>query len=317
MSNVQDVHAVVLIPLDVPASAIKAGTSIPVVDATRGETAWAAGTTFAAGRTDVNFEGSLYTAVAASTGAKPGTNPYKWRRTGPSNFMAAFDDRLDTKAQSTGELKFVLQLPFFTGLALWGLVGEKLDIKIFDKSGAQPVLVQHESGDLYEQALGLYELLFMPLRQRTKHYVRNLPLYPDAEVHITITAAGNGPAAVGLISIGHWNTLLGTAGAGGVEWGATAAVKTYSARTPNSDGTVERVRRGSATNLSCTVEIALDEANRAMDLLHQVQGKPVAFIAVGLPLFDFLNGFGDLSGEISAENAVKAKLKVNMEGVVQ
>lgn len=317
MSNVQDVHAVVLIPLDVPASAIKAGTSIPVVDTARGETAWTAGTTFAAGSTDVNFEGSLYTAVAASTGVKPGTNPYKWRRTGPSNFMAAFDDRLDTKAQSTGELKFVLQLPFFTGLALWGLVGEQLDIKIFDKSGAQPVLVQHESGDLYEQALGLYELLFMPLRQRTKHYVRNLPLYPDVEVHITITAAGNGPTAVGLISIGHWNTLLGTAGAGGVEWGATAAIKTYSARTPNPDGNVERVRRGSATNLSCTVEIALDEANRAMDLLHQVQGKPVAFIAVGLPRFDFLNGFGDLSGEISAENAVKAKLKVNMEGVVQ
>lgn len=317
MSKVQDVHAVVLIPLDVPASAIKAGTSIPVVDTARGETAWAAGTPFAAGTPNINFEGALYTAVAASTGVKPGTNPYKWRRTGPSNFMAAFDDRLDTKAQSTGELKFVLQLPFFTGLALWGLVGDQLDIKIFDKSGAVPVLIKHESNDLYEQALGLYELLFMPLRQRTKHYMRNLPLYPDAEVHITIKSAGNGPVAVGLISIGHWDSLLGTSGVGGVEWGATAAVKTHSTRTQNPDGTVERVRRGSATNITCTVEIAIDEANRAMDLLHQVQGKPVAFIAVGMPRFDFLNGFGDLSGEASPVNAVKANLKVNMEGVVQ
>lgn len=317
MINVQGAHAVVLIPLDITPAAIKAGTSIPVIDTARGETAWVAGSAFAAGIANVNFEGSLYTAVAASTGVQPGTNPYKWRRTGPSNFMAAFDDRLNTKAQSTGQLKFVLQLPFFTGIALWGLVGDQLDIKIFDKSGAEPVLIKHESNDLYEQALGLYELLFMPLRQRTKHYMRNLPLYPDAEVHITITSAGNGPVAVGLISIGHWDTLLGTAGVGGVEWAPTAAVKTYSTRTPNPDGSVERVRRGSATNVSCTVEIAIDEANRAMDLLHQVQGKPVAFIAVGMPRFDFLNGFGDLSGEASPVNAVKAKLKINMEGVVQ
>ena len=102
-----------------------------------------------------------------------------------------------------------------------------------------------------------------------------------------------------------------------MEYGATAEVKSYSYRKVADDGTVTRLRRGSATNVDCSVVIDAEQANRAMELLHQVQGRPVAFIASGLPRYDYLSGFGDLSGSATPQSYAHAVLKIRIEGVVQ
>lgn len=306
--------AVILIPLSITDSMLAAGTTIPVVDTAAGEVAWAAGTAYTVGQR-VNHAGSIWEAVLASTGVTPGTDASKWLRVGPSNRMAPFDDEMNTKATATGSMTYVLRPGFFTGLALWGLQGDHITVRIYDQPGG--ALVEEYDADLYEQALGLFELLFLPLRQRTTHYMRNLPLYPDAEVRITISATGSAKVAVSLICVGHWDTLIGSGDFGGVEYGATADVKSYSYVKRGDDGTVSRVRRGSATNVDCTVVIAAEEANHAVELLHQVQGRPVAFIASGLPRYDYLNGFGDISGSATPQSFVHSILKIRIEGVVQ
>jgi len=310
----QDANAVILIPLTVTDSMIQAGTTIAAVDASVGEVAWDAGAAYTTGQR-VNHAGAIWEAVAPSTWVTPGTDGTKWLRYGPSNRMAAFDDELNTRSVATGSLTFVLRPGFFTGLALWGLQGDHLTITIYDAPGG--AVVESYDADLYDQAAGLYELLFLPLRQRTKHYLQNLPLYPDAEVRITVSAGGGGQAAVGLISIGHWDTLIGSGDFGGVEYGATAEVKSYSYVKRGDDGSVTRLRRGSATNVDCSVFIDAEQANRAMELLHQVQGRPVAFIASGLPRYDYLSGFGDLSGSATPQSYAHAILKIRIEGVVQ
>ena len=309
-----DTSAVILIPLSVTDSMLAAGSTIPAVDAAAGEVAWAAGTAYSAGQR-VNHGGSIWESVASSTGVTPGTDGTKWLRAGPSNRMAPFDDELNTRAVATGYMTYVLRPGFFTGLALWGLQGDHLTINLYDAPGG--AVVESYDADLYEQAAGLYELLFLPLRQRTKHYMQNLPLYPDAEVRITLSASGGAQVAIGLITVGHWDTLIGAGDFGGVEYGATAEVKSYSYIKRADDGTVTRLRRGSATNIDCSVVIDAAEANRAMDLLHQVQGRPIAFIASGLPRYDYLSGFGDLSGSATPQSYAHAILKLRIEGVVQ
>lgn len=310
--------AVVLIPLTITDDMLVAGTSVPVVDTSRGEVAWTAGS-HANGAANVNCDGSLWTAIAEPGNARPGTDATKWRRSGPSNRAAAFSEQdadLLEKTRANAELKLVIKPgQFFTGVMLWGLEGDHLDVTIYDEPGGEPV--EHYSGELYEQALGLYELLFYPLRQRTKHYMRNLPLYPDAQVHITITASGNGPCAVGLVSIGHWDTLLGSGDWGGVQYGAKADVKTYSSMVRGSDGKARRIRRGSSTDVTCQVVIEAEQANHAVELLHQVQGRVVAFVASGLPRYDYLSGLGDLSGSATPESFMHAVLSINFQGVVQ
>ena len=312
MSNA---NAVLLIPSQITADMIAAGTSVPVVDS--GEVAWNSGTAYTGTETSINYSGSLYSAVAASTNVKPGTDPSKWRRTGPTSRMAPFDEQLDTVTRADGEITYVLHPGFFTGIGLYGVIGEQVSITIYDKPGPGQVVVEQYEADLFEQAMGLYELLFMPLGKRTQVYLEGLPLWPDAEVHISITASNNAPCEVALVSIGHWNTLIGSGEWGGVEYGAQAEVKSYSYLKRNDDGSVTRVRRGSADNATYSVVLPADQANHAMDLLRKVQGRPVAYIATGHPQYEYLNGFGDVSGGVSAEGPNHARLSLKLEGAVQ
>lgn len=309
-----DANAVLLIPLDITDDMIAAGTSVPVVDSEAGEVAWVAATPYAIDA-EVNHIGSIWLAVATSTGAEPSLDSIKWLRRGPSNRMAAFDSQLDTVTRRPGNITFVLRPGFFTGVGLWGLVGDHLNVKIYDEPGG--VIVEEFDDDLFEQAMGLYELLFMPLQRRTQVYMQNVPLYPDAEVRITLTTGEDTQAEIALISVGHWDTLVGSGDFGGAEYGAQAEIKSYSYLKRNDDGSVTRVRRGSANNVECSVVLPMDQANHAMEMLHQVQGRPVAFIASGLPRYEFLSGFGDVSGGIVAETHGVARLSLKIEGAVQ
>jgi Carbohydrate binding domain. len=307
-------NAVLLIPLQITADMIAAGTSVPVVDSDAGEVAWDVATDYAIDDR-VNHAGSIWEAQKANKGAEPGTAATTWLRVGPTNRMAPFDDELDTLARAPGELKFVLHPGFFTGLGLWGMAGEHLSIKIREEPGG--AVVESYEADLWEQAAGLYELLFMPLKRRTQHYMDNLPLYPDPEIEITITAANDAMCEIALISIGHWDTLIGAGEWGGTEYDATAEVKPYTYRKVEDDGRVKRIRRGAANNVDCQVIIPADEGNHAMELLHLVQGRPVAFIASGLPRYEYLNGFGDVSGSVTAAGVNHALVRLRIEGAVQ
>ena len=143
-----DTSAVILIPLSVTDAMMAAGTSIPAVDTSMGEAAWAAGTAYSAGQR-VNHGGSIWESVASSTGVTPGTDGAKWLRAGPSNRMAPFDDELNTRAVATGSMTYVLRPGFFTGLALWGLQGDHLTVRIYEQPGG-PVVEEYDA-DLYDQ----------------------------------------------------------------------------------------------------------------------------------------------------------------------
>lgn len=307
--------ASILIPSQVTADMIKTGTTVPVVDSSVGEVAWDDLTSYSIGDR-VNHVGSIWAALKDHSDIEPGTDPTAWLREGPTNRMAPFDDELNTIARAEGELTYVLQPGFIAGIGLYGLVGEHLKIEYYDEPGGD--LVMEYETDLWEQASGLYELLFMPLNRKTQHFVNDMPLYPNPELLISITATNNGPCQVALISVGHWGSLLGSSSLGGVPYdSAEAEVKPYTYRKVEDDGTVTRVRRGAANDINCQVVISADEANYAMDLLHQVQGRPVAFIASGVPRYEYLNGFGDVSGGVRPAGTHHAIVRLRIEGAVQ
>lgn len=309
-----NINAVLLLPLEITDGMIAAGTSVPDVDTVAGEVAWDDATAYGVDD-QANHVGSIWEAQKANTNTEPGTDPKTWLRIGPSNRWAALDDELDTVTRAVGEITYVLRPGFFTGLYLWGLVGDRLEVTIYDEPDGD--VVDHYESDLWEQANGLFEYLYMPLKRRTQHSMRNLPLYPDAEVHVSITAANDAPCEVGLISVGHWDTLIGQGTWGGTQYDAVAQVKSYSYRRVLDDGRVQRVRRGASNDVDCDIVIPAVEANHAMELLHQVQGRPVAFIASGLPTYEYLNGFGDVSGSVTAAGPNHASVRLRIEGAVQ
>lgn len=306
--------AVLLIPNDITAAMIIAGTSVPVVDAARGEVAWSNSTAYTGTEDRINHNGSLWSAIAASTNVKPGSDTSKWRRTGPSNRMAPFDDQLNTRALAAGELTYVLQPGFCNGLALYGLLGESLEITLYDAPGG--TILYHWAGDLYEQAMGLFEYLYMPLRMLTKKLASDLPLAASTELHITVRASNDGDCGIGMIACGFWASLLGSSDFGGVEYGASAQIKTYSYIKTEDDGTTSIVPRAPATNINCTVVIDAEQANYAADVLTQVAAKPVAIVLSGLPRYDYLNTFGLISGSVEATAWGMATLTLSGKGFI-
>ena len=306
--------AMLLLPNQITAAMIAAGTSVPVVDSARGEVAWSIGTAYTGVETKINDGGKLWAAVAASTGVKPGTDATKWRETGPSNRMAAFDDKLSTRSVGAGELKLVIKPGFFNGLALYGLVGEQLEITLRNTPGG--AIIYQWIGDMFEQPFGLFEYLYMPLRQITKRLAADLAMGTDAELTIRITAAGSGVCGVGMVVCGFWETLLGTGEFGGVEYGASAEIKTYSYIKTEEDGSTSIAPRASATNINCSVVIDAEQANKAADVLTQVLAKPVAIVLSGLPRYEYLNTFGLISGNVTADTWRTAKLQITGKGYI-
>lgn len=306
--------AMLLLPTLITEAMVATGTSVPVVDIARGEVEWSSGTPYTGVEGNINFEGRLWASVAASTGVKPGTDTTKWRDEGPSNRMAPYDEVIGTKCVANGELVQVIKPGFCNGLALYGLVGERLEItQRYETDGE--ILDKWES-DMFEQAFGLFEYLYMPLRQITKRQLFDLEMAPEAELTIRISAGNDGLCAVGMVVCGFWESLLGSGEYGGVEFGAGAEIKTYSYTREKDDGTVEIRRRASGTNIDCTVVIEADQANRATDLLHRVAGRPVAIVLSGLPRYEYLNTVGLISGRVSPSDGATATVQLKGRGFV-
>lgn len=306
--------AAILDPLDISEGEIRAGTTIPAVDATLGEVAYNPSTPYTGVEVKINHEGSLYSSIAQSTGVTPGTDSAKWRRTGPSNRMAPFDDQMSTKAVASGEITYVLRPGFFTGVALYGVDAEEIEITLYDEPGG--TVIDYWKQDMYEQALGLFEYLYMPLRAITKFQRKDFELFPSAELRITVRSKDGKRVAIGHLICGFWTALVGSGDFGGVEYGAAAEIKTYSYIKVNEDGTVTIVPRNTATNITANVFIESEQLNAAFDLLSKVAAKPVAFIASGLPKYDYLNTFGLVSATVSPGTWRTGSISLKVQGFI-
>lgn len=307
--------AVILVPNTIGLSMVSSGTTVPVVDTDAGEVAYNASTAYTSGATGVNYEGWLYTALQNNTEITPGTDVKRWRRTGPSNRMAPFDDKLSTSATRPGSITYVLKPGFFTGISMFGLSGETISITVKDAPGG--TTIYSYSGDLWEQARGLFEYLFMPLRALTKWQYQGLELYPNAELTITISnTSPSQSVSVGAIICGHWQTLIGNAEFGGVEYGGDAEIKTYSYFEENEDGVIEITPRNSGTNVNCSLVIKSEQANQSFDILQSVASRPVAFIASGLPRYDYLNTYGLVSASVSPQTWNTSRINIKVRGYI-
>lgn len=303
----------ILMPITVTAAMLSADTSIAEPDTSRGEAAWAADTAYTVGQR-VTHSGSVWEAVAGSTGVTPGTDGTKWLRFGPTNRMAAFDDYTTTRSVATTSLTYVIRPGFINGLRLDGLEGVQLVATLKDAPAGAVLWTQ--TVQLFEQAVGLYELLFSPLATLKAVSFDNLPLSPDPELTITITAASGGAVGVGSIMLGDWRALVAEGTFGGVQYGARMVRKSYTYWDEKADGTYSLIRRPSKRDVSCSVAIDADQAMYADALLEEITDRLVAFEASDLPKYGYLNTSGFVSGDITADNFSVTTLDLTIKGSI-
>lgn len=306
----------VLVPITITDAMILGGTSIAEPDT--GEIAWVSGGTYALEIERIRATThKVYECVQAHTGrtALPENDPSYWKEKRPTNRWAPFDDYANsTKATAIASLTYVLQPGFFNGLDLSGLVGTGYSITVKNAPGG--TVTDSFSGDLYEQAAGLYELLYAPPLQRTQLSFDDIDISPTAELTITITGGVGQTVAVGMIKAGDWRQFMGNGTFGGAIYGASSDLNNYTFRQYNLDGSFKSVKRESSIDVNCTVVIEPDEAMYVAAIRQEIKDIAVPFEASGLPKYGYLKTVGFVTLSMTAENSGTTNLKIVVKGSI-
>lgn len=233
---------------------------------------------------------------------------------------APFDLYTSTAVKAVTSFTYVLSPGFFNALSFYGLVGLSLEITVKNAPSGAVIYPVGGTGpqviDLFEQAAGLYELLFTPLRQINRVVVKDIPIHPTSELTVKVVSGTGDPVAMGMLNIGDYRSLISSQIFGGTEYGATADPKSYSYIKYFEDGTQQIVRRGSATDMRGSVIMPAQDATAAVDIVRGVLDVPVSCIATDARGYDYLNVFGLLSGSAEASGPEHSKFSFTVKGSI-
>lgn len=302
-------------PIKIIDTMLGAGTSIP--EPAPGELAWVSGGTYVANDSRIRVSTHRrYLCIQAHSGRSqlPENDPLYWEDTAPTLRWAPFDTKVSTQAAALTSLTYVLTPGYFNSLALYGLLGAQVSIVLKDAPGG--AVIYSETVSLQEGATGWYEYYFVNPGLITKIDRIDLPIRPNAELTLTVSAAAGSPVAVGMITCGDNVSLLGDMPEiGGVEWGASAEPTTSSYITTNQFGDTKIVRRHASTNLSVEIVVPRAQLDKSMALIQSVLDVPVAWIAKpGENNYKGLSVFGLGNAKIAYENDVYGRIDLTVRG---
>lgn len=310
----------ILLPKEITSTSFGPATTIPALDAARGEVAWAASGLYKIGDERVDADG-IYSCVKeyTATGASkpPSQDPTNWLFKQPTNRMCPFDKYLYTKARALHSLTYELIGVFVDGVVLYGLEADGLSISVTAGPGGAN-LIDPISIDLWQQAYGEFEYLFGSLARGTHYTLKGLPIHPDQRIKITVRRNNaDVEAAVGYISIGNQKTLLAPSGdISAVEDGAEVATKDYSYTEDFPDGTYRDIEGRKAKNISLSCVIKADQAPFVDSLLTQIAGKVVAVEVSQMAKFSHLATVGKVAGTVRSTGGPTARAEIQIKGNV-
>lgn len=308
----------VLVPKQIGDSSMLAGT-IPAVDTAAGEVAWAAGAAVSVGNERV-YGRRVYkcAVVPPNLAIPPDQDINSWQDLRPSNRWAPFDTYVQTThVNRLGALTYVLKMPFITGLALHGLTGKRLQIRVTAGAGGADLIAPVDTG-LNLPRIGWWNYFFGE-RTATKAYrIENIPSKSSTVITVTVSADPTQAVGIGWMSVGTW-TAFGMTSVGvksGTQFGAQAEIQNYSFRRDFEDGTFREVPRGSAVNLSLPVVIDADDTNRLFSLTERLKDTPVSVFASSIGKYRYLATVGFISVGWQPNTARTTSITVNVKGVV-
>jgi hypothetical protein len=304
-------------PITITDAMIATGTSI--AEPAAGETEWVSAASYTAGDTVIRTQTHRkYIALQTHSGrtTAPESDPTYWDDVGPTLRWAPFDSYISTGATATTTLTYVLNPGYFNALALYGLVGTNISITIKDAPGGSTIY--SFTSPLFEDPAGWYEYLFVAPKPITKFARSNLPIRPEAELTITVTAATGQPVGIGMIVVGDLVDLVGDlAEFGGTEYGSMAEPVTYSYIKTDEFGNTTIVRRHRSTNMTAKIVLPSERTDEALRQIQEVLDVPVAWIAKpNRSGFQGLNVFGLGSARVTYESPGLSRIDLNVKGMI-
>lgn len=231
--------------------------------------AWSSATTYADGDRVV-YDHMIYESTAgANINHNPATDmtdPPFWVAVMATNRWACLDDVGLTATVGMQSMTYVIKPGRIDALALVGLRASSVYIKM--ESAVDGVIYEQTHAILDQtRESNWYNYFFAPIVRDSLFEVNGLPVFGDAEITITVAAAG-------AVSLG--NLLLGRRyEVASVKYGARVGVIDYSRKETNEFGVTSFVRRGYAKRADLQLTLTPAQVDAVQTLLaDECRAKP-------------------------------------------
>jgi hypothetical protein len=280
---------------------------------------WAAGTTYALGdRVHLPDTHRVYeSAKDANTGKDPsqlvnqfnaaGTATW-WIDIGPTNRFAMFDTLISTPTSATSPLVITLRPGAFSGMAMFGLDADYLNIETIEETTGETVY-SYSAPLEGSQPADYYEYFFDRFKPQTQFIETAIEPYATAVTVITLTKA-TGPVKVGMVALGELRPL------GAPLRGASVEPVDYSYVSTDSFGNTTIRRRANATGLSIQAKMDLEDANTVLATVQELLGVPVVVVGSGAKGYEALTVFGLLSARLQYDDYRMPTLNMTVKGLI-
>ena len=231
-----------------------------------------------------------------------------WADVAPTNRYAMFDTLVSTATVFTSPLTVVLKPGSFNGLALFGIDAEGISITVKDAPGGNVTFSY--TGDLEgSDPPDYYEYFFDRFKPQTKFIQTGLLPYNQQELTLTLTKA-TGNVSLGMLALGDMRPL------GAPLRGATVEPIDNSSVVSDGFGGLKIKRRASATGLSISAKMTIEDAEAVLGTVQQLLGTPVVVVGSTARFYEGLTVFGLISGRQSFDDFEEPVLNLTVKGMI-
>lgn len=223
--------------------------------------------------------------IASST-VPPEDAPTVWQdmrptdRYRPLGPMERADKKLVYQNQplesTSADLEYRFAMRYANAIALFGLKGAAWRVKVYDKAGAGQVLITERTGNIKAPARGYWDYAYGQRLVQDRVLINDLPIYPNAEIRITIEGGAGQTRAIGQMEVGKLRYIPGV-DFGGVEYGINRSPKAFTASKVEDNGTTSVLIYGTSYDMSGTIKLSGTREDAALIQLRALTGRGAAF----------------------------------------
>jgi hypothetical protein len=272
--------------------------------------AWSASTSYTAGmRASVGKD--VYECITANTNAYPPNNTtnYNWIYVGVSNKNKAFDDKINTKTESTGSISFTITPnAIVNGIALFNVLCASVKIVMTDKVDGE--VYNREISTVSDKNVeDMFDWLFNDFEQKSDVTIFDLPPYRTASISVTISGAEDETVSVGMVLVGQVKEV------GLLNWGASVGIIDFSTKETDPFGNVTVVPRESSKRANYDIDVETRRVDFIQKELQTYKTTPIVWVGSENMESTIVYGYyRDFSQVIS--NLIKSKCTVEVEGLI-
>jgi len=301
-----------------------------IAEPATGETVWATNTAYAEGaeviRPGLHRVFKAAAAISASPSNKPPEEePTKWadmratRRWLPFGPVIRSDGKRVYQSvaltSTTEDLVYHLAMRYANAIALFGLRGQRWRVKVYDKPVAEGGVLQVErEGRIRSPATGYWSYGFGQRYERDRVLISGLPIFPNAEVQITVEGSGDQVRALSRCEVGKLRRLQGDWG--GVLAGLRRTPRVISESKQETDGTTAVLIYGNTYDMRGTVVLKGSQEDATLTQLRGLLLKGVAFAPTLAGGFQQSLVFGLLkSADMERPDVKRSEVQIEIEGL--